>query len=307
MRFFYTIAVVYLLAWPGNLLSQGWSEEDVDLAKDYVGFSFLRVDLTGYGAALGGACVASITGAEALFWNPGGAPCVDGIDVVIGYAPHLFSSLGYVGLTTAWGKNAFGITLVNFYVPKMEFHLDYPSSPLGYYDAGAFSIALGLARQIDPRLSFGISGKWIRERIYISSYNIWALDIGAQLSLPYGLRVGAAVQHWGTSYGWGSTRIYSPLCIKGGASWEYGLGDVGVGVSGEVNYYEDVGFVFPVGFEFLYAGMYTLRAGMKINHPTEIFSVGVGIRKESIAVDYAVLFYSAGFGFTHRLGLNFRL
>ena len=67
------------------------------------------------------------------------------------------------------------------------------------YSAGDYSLALTLAKALTDRFSFGLSLKYIEERIWNSRGNAGAVDMGIFYQSRFdGLQIGMSISNFGT-------------------------------------------------------------------------------------------------------------
>jgi hypothetical protein len=67
------------------------------------------------------------------------------------------------------------------------------------FNANSFAIGLSYARQLTDNFMIGFTGKYIKENIYNSSAQGFAVDVGALFVTPFnGLRLGLSISNFGT-------------------------------------------------------------------------------------------------------------
>ncbi len=165
------------------------------------GANFLQIPADAKGAALGGAGVASITGAPGLFWNPSSIAQIEGIDLSVAYTNwFLDTRLTYAAAATSLGEaSSLGLTLTSFSMDDTEITTEQNPGGTGeLYSAGNLAVGLAYARQMTDRFSFGVTGKYIQENIWNSTASQVALDIGSRYRTDFkNLVLGMAVRNVG--------------------------------------------------------------------------------------------------------------
>ncbi len=176
-----------------NLLAQG------NLGQ--TGANFLQIPADAKGAALGGAGVASVSGATGLFWNPSSIANINSIDLSVAHTNWFIDTrLTYAAAAISFGSSsAIGLTLTSFSMDDAEITTEQDPDGTGeFYTAGNLAVGLAYARQMTDRFSFGVTGKFIQENIWNSSASQFALDIGSLYRTDFkNLILGMAVRNVG--------------------------------------------------------------------------------------------------------------
>ncbi len=193
MRHYSIILTLILLAATfGMLMAQG------NLGQS--GANFLQIAVEPRGAALGGGGVALAEGAAALYWNPAGAIYTENFDINLSYTNwFLDTKLAYGAVTKNFGSlGTFGLSVTSFYMDDMEITTVYASEGTGeYYTAGDIAIGLSYARSLTDRFTFGVTAKYVQEKIWNETANQIALDIGSLYKTDfYNLRIGMSVRNF---------------------------------------------------------------------------------------------------------------
>jgi len=254
--------------------------------------TFLEIGVGARAMSMGGAYVALANDASALYWNPAGTAFVSGMQVELSHSKWLAGTqYNFVGLVAPVPaiRSSFGISFIS---------LDYGDSPVRTVERpegtgeryGARDMAVGLtyAMAITDRFAFGLTGKYISQRIWSETGSALALDAGVFYNtMLKGLRIGAAVSNFGseiTLAGRHLTTIVDPdltvqnfdrvpvnykvgtyplpLLFRVGISYERQLGAFGdVTVAADVNHPSNSTESINLGAEYGFANMFYLRAG----------------------------------------------
>jgi hypothetical protein len=164
---------------------------------------FLQIGVGPRALAMGGAFVAGANDASALYWNPAGLSHLLHGEVIVSHSSWLADvTFGYAGVALPAGRfGTLGASVTVLTVPEMLVRTeDRPDGTGEMFDAGDMAIALSYGRMITDRFSIGATGKFIQQRIWHSSANAFAVDIGTQFRTDFfgGLVIGASVFNFGT-------------------------------------------------------------------------------------------------------------
>ncbi len=164
----------------------------------------LRIPIGARSTALGGSAVADVSGVEALFWNPAGVALSQGTEAVFSYMSYIADiNLGHVGVTTNLGDfGSLGASIKVLDVGDIQVtREDSPNedNTTGEVFSPSFAvIGLTYARQMTDRVSFGISGMYISEKIMRESATGVAFDFGFMYEVGWsGLKFGTVMKNYG--------------------------------------------------------------------------------------------------------------
>ncbi len=306
--------------------------------------SFLKIGVGARAEGMAGAFVALADDATCLYWNPAGLVQLEGKNICGDYTSWLAGiQHGFTGVTFKTSENdALGVGVL--YLNSGEMDVTTLSDQEGTGQTFSFSsISLGAsyARRFTDRFSFGITGKYIQEKVFHTSAHTLALDLGSIFVTDYyGLRIGVAMLNLGgrmklsgpdllcpgDPYGGigGNPEVNTdltteswplPLVFKAGIA----LDIVGSGSSIRNSTSHTLTFlvdgVHPGdnrerlnwGVEWKLGGILALRGGYEFNHDESKFAFGGGIcttrGRVRFSTDYA-LSDLGRLGFTHRFGIG---
>lgn len=296
MRKFILIALiaVFLMQFPVNAQKEDGSSGFVTDVSG-VGTSaatFLEIGVGSRASALGGAYAAVANDVSALYWNPAGIAWIDGVQTELMHTEWLANtSYDFVGIVTAIPlvRSSFGVSITS---------LDYGESPVRTverpegtgekYGARDMAIAVTYAMALTDRFSFGLSGKYISQRIWSESGTATALDVGVFYNtMLKGLKLGASMSNFGSEislsgrhlttihdpdplienfdrvpvdYKTGSYQL--PLLFRVGISYERSFGKMGKTLFAlDVNHPSNATESINMGFEYGFANMFYFRSG----------------------------------------------
>ena len=140
------------------------------------GLSFLKLGVTSRALSMGEAVVSNSDDASALHYNPGALFLGPAANVLV---MHNESILGvrteYLGAKFKLSRFAFGLSINATSVDGIEVR-EIPGEPIDKFDARNFAVGLTAAYKINEYFQFGLTGKFIYEKIYIDNASGVAID-----------------------------------------------------------------------------------------------------------------------------------
>ncbi len=172
---------------------------------DNVGTSaanFLKIGVSGRAEGLGGAYVAQVKDASALYWNPAGLAHITEPEVMLNNT-NWFADISHSYFAAVVPAGALGVVGLSFSYLTMDDLIEttaaYPDGTGRKVEAYDMTLGFGIARKVSDRFAVGIHGKMIRELISFSSANGFAIDLGSQYRLDFsGLTIGMAITNFGS-------------------------------------------------------------------------------------------------------------
>jgi hypothetical protein len=170
---------------------------------------FLTIGTGAHGSSVGHAYTASARGADALFWNPSGISIRTDAQPMLGSA--MFTNYDWFADIT---YNAFGVTVpvsgnsvIGLSIAMVDYGsmdvrtIDQPEGTGEKFNASDMLIGLSYARPLTTNFYIGGTAKYIRQSIWDTSAETFAVDIGFTLVTEYlnGLRLGATLNNFGGS------------------------------------------------------------------------------------------------------------
>ena len=275
------------------------------------GYVFLEIPVTARMASLGETSVAFMdAGAEALFTNPALLACMNSQHSLnASYANYLadiqHQAVAY-GIKLA-RIGAFGISInrldLGEMVETMNADRENPGGRYlitGKYNADALAVGLSYANQPTNWFAFGITAKYVRERISVYESNNLLLDIGmVYLTRFRTLRIGGYIQNFGVDSKYIGDTFKMPMIFRLGATMEL-LGDTNtpnrLTVAVDALHPSDYSERLHVGAEGWLQNLIALRVGYKFNYDEEGLTAGLGIKwkmsQNQLALDLAYTDYS---------------
>ncbi len=278
------IGLVMAMLLTGNILA----------AEAYYGF--VEEPINSRTSAMGSAGTALINGGGFSFFNPAL------LSLNRPYVSFEFGKLyedlarGQVELSTNFSRWFLG---ASFQSQSVEFPYADERGPKGAYgsDQGLMAtLSVGFKRE---RLALGLAVNGIHERIANDySYGLTGSAGAVYNVIPEKLIAGVAILHfYGRNTGFIDTldnrfrHDELPMNARAGVSWTDSIkGKIPYTVSTDIAYsfnYEKL--MVPVGLEAWVLPVLALRLGKRINHPTDVLTLGIGLKLANLNYDVAFI------------------
>jgi hypothetical protein len=287
---------------------------------------FLKVMPSARATALGEAYTVMATGAEAIFWNPGGLAEMENMEFTSTYVDWLFDAqqgaLAYA--LNIRGFGAIGIQLQ--YVDFGQFEettterpfINDPDNPgLTGRTFSPFSYLIGVSygRYLTDKFAVGVGMKYVHESLFDSrsvtaqvrqgvfeEVNTWAhgllFDFGIRYNTGYrSIHLGTSVQNFGGDVKYAKESNPVPLLFRFGVGADLigangllypGAENNRLSVAYDIFHPNDYAQQMHVGVEYEFAGLFALRAGYKFNYDFDGLTLGAGLKHAFESVRLAV-------------------
>ena len=164
--------------------------------------SFLGIDVGPRGTAMGGAYVAVVNDATAMYWNPAGIAKINSFEAAFSNTKWI-ADLSFNYAAAALALEGFGTLGVNATFltmdPMERTTINQPDGTGELFDAGSYAFGVSYARSLTDQFSIGFNAKYINERLYHSTANGFALDVGTLFDTQFeGLKLGMSISNYGT-------------------------------------------------------------------------------------------------------------
>ena len=303
------------------------------------GAQFLKIGVGARYTAMGEASVASVGDAYALYWNPAalGSLTQSYFDfTTISYVSDV--NLNYIAFAKPVTFGTIGASVAALTSGDMEITtVEQPDGTGKMFSASSYAITLGFARQWTEFFSFGMSAKYVTERISEERASGIAFDFGTLLRPGYrNLRIGMNISNLGPEMEYSGPELnfnYNPS--DGNDSYDDAKGVLSVnsydlplifriGAAYDIQYSQNTRMTFTaeardpsdneqqgsIGAELAFQEMFFLRGGWKLNYEEQSATVGAGIDlKVWNGTDLSVNYAYADFGrlnSVHRFSLGLR-
>lgn len=178
---------------------------------------------------------------------------------------------------------------------------------IGEYNPIDLQIVFNYGQRIFSSHLLGININGIYEDIHTASASGISADLGYIYETPFkGIRVLSAVKNIGKTNQMESESIKLPLTYELGASAEHHFSD-DIKLNGEIKslyHIDDDNLKLYTGANLELYNLIYLRGGMKVNHDTENISAGMGIKVNSVMLNYAYIPSSNDLDDTHNISVS---
>ena len=273
------------------------------------GLAFLKIDVDGRAAAMGGAYTAISSGADAAYWNPAGLANASQKNLVLMHNVWLdditqeFASWQFMS-----GKHNLALSANLMIYPGIEIRGERPTEdPDGVAEAINFYSALSYARDFSG-WRVGLSVKYLFERYYLAQANGWAMDVGIQrAAILKNLDWGLAVANMGKMDVLQKVATPLPLILRSGLLYHlpFQFLEGGHLLSADVQYVKDEHLYLRAGSEWNIIQYLSLRGGLIWYKEGLRASAGFGLIYNSFRLDYAFVPFADDLGNSHRFSVGF--
>ena len=285
------------------------------------GAQFLKLDVDARVVGLGGANAAITRGAMALYYNPAGIANMDENSLAFSYTDWV-ADIKYNYLAYARPISGFGNVGVHAAVLTMDdmerTTLEEPDGTGEMFGANSWVIGVSNAHQLTDRFSFGVTVKYVREKISELSSGSVAFDVGTLYYTGYRtLRIAMSTRNFGTDTKFGGTELETtldqdndpttqpvevrlntqshplPLSFRLGVAYDFEFDEDNTLMAAlDGCNTRDRGQQASVGFEYSWRNQLALRAGYKIEADEEGIAFGGGYDFEipgfgNLGINYA--------------------
>lgn len=294
---------------------------------------FLKIGIGARPAGMGEACIANISGSNAVFWNAAAITNLQRMDASFDYTSW-FGDINFTSGAMGYRINP-SIVLAVDYLSMNYGNIDeaFVTSPTGRLDTRTgdtftgsdLSVGFTIAKQFTDKLSIGIRTKYLREDLFTYSSSLLAFDVGTYYDTGWkGVRLAMSAQNFADKARWVQTgtkqkREYEiPLMFRIGTSIDLlGGEDLLLGGNPERNrlsfnidaiHTNDYAERLNVGMEYWLFDRIALRCGYRANRAEGQLSAGgsikVGMNDFHLVLHYAYVDYDYLIS-THRFNLSF--
>jgi hypothetical protein len=285
------------------LVGSVWASEFDNLGTS--GAQFLKLDVDARVVGLGGANAAITRGAMALYYNPAGIANMDENSVAFSYTDWIadikYNYLAYARPLPGFGN--IGVHVAVLTMDDMErTTLEQPDGTGEMFGANSWVVGVSNAHQLTNRFSFGVTAKYIREKISELSSGSIAFDFGTIYYTGFRtLRIAMSTRNFGTDTKFGGTELEEPydhdndptttpiqvrrnteshplpLSFRLGLAYDFEFNEDSKLLAALDGYNtRDRGQQGSVGLEYSWQDRLALRAGYKIRTDEEGMAVGGG-------------------------------
>lgn len=152
------------------------------------GANFLQIPVGAKASGMGSAVVGNIQDASSVFWNPAGLVKVNFVQTHFSHMKW-FDLFDFNAASLAYNAEDYGVfalSMIVFSTDGIEITTEEQPNGTGrFYDARDLALGLSFARYLTDRFSFGVTLKYVSQKIWNESANGFAFDIGTQYQLDF--------------------------------------------------------------------------------------------------------------------------
>ena len=271
------------------------------------GFAFLKLGVGSRAISMGEAYCTISNDATSVIYNPARLVFCEGNNVVVMHSSSAADlTQDFVGGKYSFGKFALGLGFYKTSVDGIELRY-IPGPAIDKFQSQNISMGVTFSYKINEYLSFGMTPKFLYEKIFTDEASGYGIDFGTNYykdnySFAFVLSNIGSVNELRTE----STKL--PASVRFGAGYTYP--------------YRNFNFIFAVdgykvlnggnmhinlGGEAAYKDLFFVRLGYQTNYDSKSFTTGIGLKYKNIYFDYAFVPYKYSFSNsnTFTLGLNF--
>ena len=273
------------------------------------GANFLKIPAEPIGAALGNSIVASASGVQGLYWNPGALAFTEGTEVLFSRVNWISDTrVSFLGIAQKLGPGTIGVSVTALTMDEMEITTEIQPEGTGtYFAAGSYAVGLSYGMKIIDRFSFGGTAKYIYEYIWETKGSTFAFDFGSVYVTDFhNMRIGMRLANFGGDVTFGGSPVDNKPSViaQSGISYAYDprldrispeypipqLFNVGISIdplqmeghrltlTAAVNDQNDNNTQIVFGGEYAWDDMLFLRLGYKTGFDEQNISAGVGAK-----------------------------
>ncbi len=258
------------------------------------GMLSLRLGVGAREAAMGGAGVASTSGASAAYWNPALATFeATGTSLMLQH--HRWFDLfdhNAAALTHRAGPGVIGVTFIGLYSDEIERYGTEPIGvPQGSFEPYDVAFGASYSRRFNEQFAAGFQLKFLYEKIDIYSDSGVAVDVfvAHRSTVVPGLSVGASATNLGGQMTLNEEPFDLPQMFTLGAAYGPLSGALAnhLVVAGDLALPNDGNAKAHLGAEVKVVPEFALRVGYRVNYDSQGLTAGAGFAYGVVGLDYA--------------------
>ncbi|UCE04800.1 MAG: PorV/PorQ family protein [bacterium] len=273
------------------------------------GLAFLKIGAGGRAVGMGEAYTAIANDASATYWNPAGLVLIEKSELIFTHNKWFQDiSHNFLAISLLRGKNAIGISFIDNNVGGIERRVKPSAEPLGSIEAHDIMIGLSFARSYNTNLKWGITVKYLYEKIYLETAYGVATDLGLIYRLPtQGLSIGASFQNLGKMSKFKEEAVKLPTTLKSGLAYQLPFQLYGnIIIAADMVKILEGSFHTNFGFEFELKNLLALRFGYLTGYDERTIQGGLGLKFSRYCLDYGYAPFSSDIGNSHRISLRLK-
>ncbi len=162
----------------------------------------LLIPMGASNVAMAGANIASVTGTDAIYWNPAGLSMLKGGEATFSYMDY-FADMKVTYLAAgvrAGNLGMIGLSFQVFDIGDIEVTtIEVPEGTGEVLQPDFLTASLTYSRRFTDRILFGTNAKIVSEKVGDMSANAIAFDLGLQYVSPWGVAFGVTMKNIGST------------------------------------------------------------------------------------------------------------
>jgi len=162
---------------------------------------FLKIGVGSRAIGMGSAFVGVAGDATALYWNPAGISWLQKRETGMAHNSWLAgTNFSFCGIVVPMGEmGTIGAALTSLSIPEMEVRtIEEPEGTGVYFGASDLALGLSYAKSLTDRFSFGLTVKYIHQKIWLMDASSFAIDVGTLYRSEFhNLRMGMSISNFG--------------------------------------------------------------------------------------------------------------
>ena len=168
--------------------------------KGTAGAEELLIPVDARGTALGGSATASISGIDAVYWNPAGlGNSTAGVEALFSYMKYIADiNITYGAVAAKTGIGTVGVSFQSIGFGDIPITTaDSPDGTGSMYTPRYLTVGAMYSKAMTDRIFVGVNGKLVSEKIINCSASTFAFDVGVQYVTSVGLKMGVVLKNLG--------------------------------------------------------------------------------------------------------------
>jgi len=273
------------------------------------GAAFLKIPVGARPCAFGGAYTAVSGDIYSAYFNPAGLSDIEKFAIAFQHNDWLLDiKHEFLGVGARLDKNT--AIVLSAIIMNLGEESQTKEDALGRYtgidgkwSASDMALGLSVSRKLNPALSLGCTGKYIKQEIAGYNATAFGFDVGIISSfIEQDIKFGVTIQNVGTKLKFIDDRAGLPLIYRAGVSYTL---SGNLFFTGDIVKPDDNNVNLILGAEYSLSNMFALRAGWKSDDDLSNsgISAGLGFKYNNLSIDYSFE-PKENFGDIHRFSLD---
>lgn len=305
------------------LVAAGGNANAINKNAGTSGAQFLKLGAGSRAGAMGEAYSAAADDVYAAYYNPAGLTRMTGSQLAAAHT-ELFEDINYEFASFAYpmgreddhSKHVLAASIYSLAVAGIERRTEDTLNPTGNFNAGDYAYTLSYGHYLSPRMSLGVTGKFISQRIDSYNSEAFAADAGVQYrprpEMKRPLTLSFVLRNVGTRPDFAGESDPLPIAAVGGVAYEVLPKTLVLDL--DITKYRDTNAFAAFGTEYKHRIDENIGAALRVGfntHRTDNeglteVTAGAGLRFHRASFDFSwVPFGVLGNTFRYSLQINF--